>query len=350
MPFDVKGPEAVAQLQTEAIARGAELSDDKDGKSSTKAPVVRNVEEMLKAQVHKPAMLVEKLVPSPGVSLVVAPLKTGKTLLSFQIGTSVATGYDVCGRYQVRKAGPVLFVEKDDPGGDASIQVLLNRSRLPVREAPFFTVTDIDLTLGHDLTAWLDTEIRDRQLVLVVLDSYTALRGTHSRGGDIVKVEQTDLTQLDQLAKKHGIAILLIHHYSKGSVNHDWSERAAGTFAMGAASEAQIAITRFPDLPSDANERLVRVRGRHVAGSEIVLRLDPETLMFEHVLEGGAAPYYTDLVQLRATFSEAAFSPKSLMTELGMAHTTAHRLLTRLQAAGAIRKIGHGEYKLEVSP
>lgn len=287
-----------------------------NGLDSQKSPAVLTTEQVMNAETHEPEMLVETLVPTPGVSLVVAPHKTGKTLLSLQIGMSIAATRHVCDQYHVEKPGPVLFVEKDDPGGLASIKDILKRSKIPMAEAPFYTVTDINLALGLDFVTWLDAEITDRELVLVVLDSYTALRGAHTRGGDLVKDEQTDLTLLDQLAKKHGMAILLIHHYSKGSVNHDWSERAAGTFAMGAATEAQIVMTRFPELASNANERLVRVRGRHLQGSDIVLRLDPETLTFDHVLEGGAAPFYAELVQLKATFQGASFSPKSLIGEL----------------------------------
>ena len=320
-----------------------------NGLDSQKSPAVLTIEQVLNAETYEPKMLVETLVPTPGVSLVVAPHKTGKTLLSLQIGMSIAANHHVCDQYRVEKSGPVLFVEHDDPGGLASIKDVLKRSKIPMAEAPFYTVTDINLTLGLDFVTWLDAQITTRELVLVVLDSYTALRGAHTRGGDLVKDEQTDLTLLDKLAKKHCIAILLIHHYSKGSVNHDWSERAAGTFAMGAATEAQIVMTRFPDLASNANERLVRVRGRHLAGSDIVLRLDPATLTFEHVLEGGAAPFYAELVQLKATFQGSSFSPQSLSVELGMARTTAHRMLGRLQAAGAIRKTGYGKYMLEVS-
>ena len=259
------------------------------------------------------------------------PHKIGKTLLDLQIALNVATGTHLCDYCQLLKSGPALFVEKDDPGRLASIKDVLNRSTLPVKDAPFYAVTDIDLTLGMEFVEWLESEIKAKRLRLVVLDSYTALRSAHTHGGDLVKNEQADLTLLDQLAKKYDMAILLIHHYSKGSANLDWSERSAGTFAMGAATEAQIVMTRFPDLASNANERLVRIRGRHLPGTDIVLRLDPATLTFEHVLEGSAAPFYGELLQLKTTFGTSAFTPKKLNDELGMPRTTAHRLLGRLQ-------------------
>ena len=342
MPYEIAEPADLDQLVAE---KGVTIN----GSGGAKVPTVRTIEQVMNAKTYKPEMFVESLVPTPGVTLTVAPHKTGKTLFDLQIATNVATATHVCDYYKVLKPGPTLFVEKDDPGGLASIKDVLKRSKLPLQGAPFFTVTDIDLTLGLEFGTWLEGEIVGKSLRLVVLDSYTALRSAHTHGGDLVKNEQADLTLLDQLAKKHGMAILLIHHYSKGSANLDWSERSAGTFAMGAATEAQIVMTRFPDLASNANERLVRIRGRHIAGTDIVLRFDPETLTFDHVLEGGAAQYYSELLQLKTTFGTSPFSPKKLFDELGMARTTAHRLLRRLQNVDAIRKTGYGEYRLEVS-
>src|SRR5438034_342199 len=77
------------------------------------------------------------------------------------------------------------------------------------------------------------------------------------------KAEQQELTEHDALAKRTGCAILLIHHTSKGSAGLDWSEKAAGTFAMSAATESQINISRFAEMDIAAPERLVRIRGRH---------------------------------------------------------------------------------------
>jgi hypothetical protein len=341
MPFDVHTDEDLGRIKEEARRRA-----NANGSEHTGTVKVLTVENVMQAKTHKPEMLVETVVPVPGVVLVVAPHKTGKTLFALQLSMSIAAGVSVCDFYRVLKSGPVLFIEKDDPGGLASVQDILRRTRIPVSESPFYTVTDIDMTLAAEFILWLEAEIVARNLRLVVIDSYTAIRAAHTSGGDLVKREADDLGLLDQLAKKYNLTILLIHHYSKGSVNHDWSERAAGTFAMGAMSEAQIVLTRYPDLASNAPERLVRVRGRHLAGTDMVLRLDPETLAFEHVLEGGAASFYPEIQQLRTEFGVDAFSPKTVSHELGMARATAHRLIGRLLATGAVRKSGYGEYVL----
>ena len=217
-----------------------------------------------------------------------------------------------------------------------------HQSRLPAYRSIWRRV--FPYTFGIQFLEWLEGEIVSRSLKLVILDSYTALRGSRGSGIDIVKAEQTDLTKVDELAKRTGCAILIIHHSSKGSAGLDWSDRAAGTFAMSAATEAQIHVSRFADLDSNAPERLVRVRGRHLEGTEMVLRFRKDTLDHEYVLEGGAAPLYPLLVQIKAAFGTRAFGPKELFLTTGVSRATAGRQIDRLHRAGALTRRGFGDY------
>jgi hypothetical protein len=204
----------------------------------------------------------------------------------------------------------------------------------------------IPFTFGQQLLDWLETQIAERALRLIILDSYTALRGSRSAGVDIVKAEQNDLTMMDELAKRTSCAMGLIHHSSKGSAALDWSDQAAGTFAMSAATEAQIHVSRFKDLDINAPERLVRIRGRHLRGTEIVLRFREDTLDHEHILEGGAASLYPLLLSLQTVFTGKVFSPRELSQEMGISKATAHRYLDKLHRADVLTKRGFGEYEL----
>jgi len=149
---------------------------------------------------------------------------------------------------------------------------------------------------------------------------------------------------MDELAKRTGCAMAIVHHDSKGSASLDWSSKAAGTFAMSAATEAQIHVSRFAELDSNAPQRLVRVRGRHLEGTEMVVRFRKETLDHEHVLEGGAAPLYPLLLQLHTAFGTQTFGPKELCHATGVSRATAHRQIDRLCRGGALTKRGFGDY------
>jgi hypothetical protein len=294
-------------------------------------------------------MLIESLLPARGACLLVGKPKSGKTLLGIQMAIAVASGSALFGNYRVLGKGPALVLEQDDPAGAASVQGILKVSPVPIGGIPFYLAPQVPFTFGPELLEWLEGQISALELRLVVLDSYTALRAARGASVDIVKVEQTELRLLDGLAKQTGCTILVVHHGSKGSAAMDWTEQAAGTFAMGAAVESQVHITRFKELSGTAPERLVRVRGRHLDGVEMVLRFRKESLDYEYVVEGGAAELYPLILQLQNMFGHGTFGPKDLQRETAVSPATATRQIGRLHHGGVLERRGHGEYVLAVS-
>jgi RecA-family ATPase len=306
---------------------------------------VLTVEEILAHDSGDTSMLIEGHLPATGAVLLVGTAKSGKTILAVQMAIAVASGEPLYGRYRVSTPGAVLLVEQDDPAGVSSVKAMLQRSQLPTAGIPFYLATDSP-QFGSAFITWLEGHITELSLRLVVLDSYTALRGPRPKGVDIVKAEQSDLRQLDALAKRARCVILVITHSSKGSAGLDWSEKAAGTFAMGAATESQIHVSRFPELDNSAAERLVRIRGRHSEDLELVLRFRKENLDYAFALEGGAASFYPTLLQLQTAFGRESFGPKQISRATGCSPATAHRLIDRLTQAGALQKRSYGEYFL----
>jgi hypothetical protein len=308
------------------------------------APKILNVAELMALDIPEASMLIERVVPAAGASLIVGAAKSGKTLDAAQRAIAIASGSALYGVYKVLNPGPVLFIEQDDPSGAGSIKAILERSTIPVAGIPFHLVAGVPYQFGAEFLEWLETQIVRLKVRAGFIDSYTAMRGSRPKGVDIVKAEQSDLTQMDAMAKRNNCALQIIHHSSKGSAGLDWSEKAAGTFAMSAATESQTFICRFQD--HDGAERLVRIRGRHSEDLELVLRFRKETLDYEHVLQGGAACLYPVVVQLRTAFGTQAFSPKDMAHATGLGIATVHRHISRLYRADAIQKRGYGEYVL----
>ncbi len=319
--------------------------DRGDGRPN-QVPQVLNVAELLSLQVSAPEMQIEEFLPASGASLMFGAPKSGKTVLAVQVALAIATGAPLLGRHRILKSGGALIVEQDDPAGTASVKDILLHSRVSVEGVPFYFVPRVPFTFGIQLLEWLEDQIVSRELRLVVLDSYTALRGPRGSRVDIVKAEQSDLNLLDALAKRTGCCIIVVHHDSKGSAALDWSQKAAGTFAMTASTEAQIHISRFGELDSNAKERLVRIRGRHLEGLELVLRFRKESMDYDHVLEGGAAPFYPLVLQLQTNFGTQSFGPRELSLLTGVSRATAGRLINRLYQSGALNKSSFGQYRL----
>lgn len=331
-------------IQHQADARHQTVREMRDAPKPS-AQVVDHA-ELLQIKTETEEMLFDGFpLPARGAVLIIGGAKTGKTLLGIQAAISLARGKALFDYYSVVRQGPALIVEEDDPGGTASIAAVVRRSG-SAAGTPLYAAEKTGLEFGPRLFEWLGEQFSRLKLRLAVLDSYTALRGSRKAGGDLVKVEQGELTQLDDLAKKCNGTIALIHHGSKGAAGLDWTQNAAGSYAIAAATESQIHIARFPEMDSGA-ERFVRIRGRHAADVQLVLRFVRDTLNYEWVMDGMASGMYPFLLQVRREFGAETFTMKTLCGATGLARATAYRYIERLRIADVIRRIGYGQYVLQ---
>jgi hypothetical protein len=306
------------------------------GENQRPTPVIENLDDLLNRQITMPDELVKGIVVRPGVNMIVGSPKVGKTLLGVQMAMSVAAGRHLFDYYNVQQA-PALIVEQDDRNAEASLKSLRQQSRAAQNGAPCYFASNCDFSIGLSFADWLDEQARRLNLGFILLDSYTALRGSRQQGLDIVKAEAGDLALLNDVARRTRCAFSLVHHDSKSSAALDWSDRAAGTYAVGAGVETLIFLSRFPDLAETSGERLMRVRGRRLDGLEMVLRFQKTSLDFDWVLEGPASSLYPEIQQLRAAFP-GAFTAKEVISELGWSRSTTYRVLHRLTAASMLRK------------
>jgi hypothetical protein len=290
--------------------------------------------------------LVEDMLVTPGLTLMVGASKSGKTVLACQMAMCLASGLQLFDNYTTQQANG-LIVEWDDRRGPSSLKAFVAKARASREGQPLhWSVKEpehedslINFTLSDpEFVPWLKNMIEETQARLVILDSYTALRGFHSAGKDIVKVEATELSALNRLAVEMGCAFILIHHTSKGASTQERHSRSAGTFAMQAVSEAQIVVERFRDLGEEDTARLVSVRGRHLRGAQMVLRFQESTLDFDLVLTGPASERFPRLRKLLHAFRGKAFTITDVNQDLGWAKTQIYDLLSDLVSADILVK------------
>jgi hypothetical protein len=294
-------------------------------------------------EIPKPELLVEQCIPRRGAVLFTGVQKVGKTILASQIAISVARNQPLFDVYRVLHPGPTLILEQDDPDGAASVREILQAANVP-RDGPVqFIRKNPAFVLGDSLIEALEKRINHDGLVLVVLDSYTALRPPRKAGGDIVKSDQADMTLLDELGKRAGCAVILLHHDSNaGRQQRDWASSAAGTFGLTMATESQIHIARYSDLPISATERHVRLLGRHLKTNEMVLRFDEKRLAYDHILEGDGACLYPTILNIYTLFGTNQFSVKDYYQKIGVSRSTGHRTVLRLLLSGILQRNGSG--------
>jgi AAA domain/Bifunctional DNA primase/polymerase, N-terminal len=316
-------------------------------------PAGKSAAELLDLKVPEQRMLIDGFLVREGVVLIVGSHKTGKTILAAQISVAVASGQALMQWWPVKEKGPVIVVEMDDPAGEQNFHTYFKKSPIPTRglDIQVFTQSDLGgLTLGVEFLDWLEFEIKKRKPRLIVLDSYSALRGHRKVGGDIVKIEGDEISLLNRLCHKHDCVIGLLHHVSGGRRAMDWADQSGGTFQMGASSVGMIHISRFAHkLPDSAPERLIHGRprmGREVAAT---VRFRESSFDYEMVLSGDAAPFYPSLRQIADEIGSSVFTPKTLYQVLGVARSTAMELLSQLGRTDGLMRINPGEYRLSPS-
>lgn len=341
----------VLRAEPELMAPAATPQPDGKPPAHKARPPARIVaaDELCKMCLSKPRFIIDKILTGPGAWCIIGSHKSGKTLLAVQLALSYHAGVDFLDHYKTLESRAALVIEQDDPSGLATVKELVQASLIPKNPAKFFTVEHANFTIGPDLVTFLKREIPNRDLGLVVLDSYTKMRPTHGGGVDIVKVESNSFGMLDELAKEAGCVILIIHHRSHGNAGFDWSERAAGTFAVGMSTEGEIHISRFADLSSTAPERFIQVRGRRFDGLESVIRFRADTLDYDFILEGPASALYPSICEIKKSFGWKPFTGKELYQELGLSRSPAFRLISRLRAANILEKDSYGKYRLPQS-
>ena len=305
------------------------------------------VRDVLGLNIQPPEMLIDDVLPRRGACLMTGAQKSGKTLLSAQAAIAVASKKFLFDNYSVAASGAAMIVEQDDPSGSAAFQEIYRRAGVP-KDARILFHARAPFPIGEAFIEWLEREIVKHSLVCIVLDSYTAMRPTRKPGADLVQLERSEITMLDELGKRRDCLIIVIHHESgrtKATAVLDWDARGAGTYGMTMAAEAQVSIGRYRDLPSGSNERLVRIRGRHMKDIEMVLSLDLKTLGYEHILEGGAAPLYPLLLEISKAIEGDTLRPKDLAHATGVSSATATRQITTLCNAGALQREKFGLYR-----
>jgi len=156
-----------------------------------------------------------------------------------------------------------------------------------------------------------------------------------------VHAESEEITALDILGKRKDALLLLLHHESgsnRANQALDWDARGAGTFGIAMATESQIYINRYRDLPPEALERQLRFRGRHMPGTGLTLRYNSRTGLYEYVVDGAAATYYELLYAIRRNISGEEFTAKEFEEAAAVSRATAYRQLALMSQAGVLSK------------
>ncbi len=114
----------------------------------------------------------------------------------------------------------------------------------------------------------LDGLLKQRQFGLVVIDTFVRIAKATGGNSNVMRSEYAEIAQLQELAQRHKLAIVLVHHTRKMGAENGL-DTVAGTTGITAACDAVWTLKRMPE-----RETLLEITGREMEEQTPGLTLD----------------------------------------------------------------------------
>jgi hypothetical protein len=293
--------------------------------------------------------LIAGLWAEEAVGVVGGEPKCCKSFLALDIAVAIASGAPCLRRFGVPRVGRVLLYAAED-----ALHIV--RRRLDgICEAAGLALADLDILVITAPTVRLDIEADRRSLAdtvarhrprLLILDPFVRLhRIDENASGEVAPL----LAYLRELQRRHGMAVLLVHHARKGAGNARAGQALRGSSEFHAWGDSNLYLRRDGD--GDRITLSVEHRAAPPLGPlDVALTQRGPALALEVVertAQSAAAPRTSLDDRIVAALAEAG-SPiqfADLRERCRVRAATLYEHLAALSAAGRIAKTGDG-YRL----
>lgn len=250
--------------------------------------LVRNWSEIMTVPTHL-RWLVDEAWVDQSVGFVSGRSKSYKTWIALDLALSIVSGEAFLGRYPVRRTGPVLLIQEEDPTSVLQDRLRLigkNKNMLPrytldddiLRiEYPDYPLHVINLqgfNLGvEEKVAQVRRLIAEINPVMVILDPLIVMLG------NVDENRATEVSALLQVVKmwreEFGCSVLIVHHWNKGGLEEGerFAQHMYGSFAFHAWLESALHVMPVIEAEQEKIDTVVVEREFKAAPSGRSLRL-----------------------------------------------------------------------------
>lgn len=250
---------AVAQ-RTPETEKKLEKTREEEGREK---PLPQNIFDLVRS-IEPPEWLVEGIFTLGSCGFIAGEPKSYKSWIALDLALSVASGMKFLNHHDVRQPGPVLYVQEEDSPPLvktrlAKVWAGKTGDRLePDGEGGLWWVgrqeaqdPDVDAVIGAGLTVsnpgwleWLDEVVGLRpEYKMLILDPLMMVLGDVQDTSNAVN--ERALKPLKMLARKHEIALVIVHHMRKGRVGEEvrGGQRMLGSQAYHAWSDESLYVS-----------------------------------------------------------------------------------------------------------
>jgi hypothetical protein len=266
---------------------------------------------------------------SHGLTILAGPRWSGKSCLALDLGTAVATGGLALHSLGCPR-GDVLYldVENGDRRLEDRLRALLFGRATDLSRLVFSRDAAAPRTFLELLESWRADVAAPR---LVVIDAAQQV-GPVSRGPWTRReTREQELSEVQQWALRHGVAVLVIARADKEETMKDCSFDVADALLL---------------LDRRAGQSVLTVHSRDLARRKMVLDFESGRLSILDPGDGSRRQNHrADILDVLKT-SVWEMSPRQVARELGMTVGNVRRTMSRMARDGEIARSSHGKYLL----
>jgi hypothetical protein len=247
----------------------------RNSKRKKRGPDLIMFRDFLTKALPKPTWLVQGIWSDKAHGMLAGESKSFKSLLTYDLAISVASGTPFLNHFPVPATGPVIIIQEENEPGlvqDRMMRIAHSRDLGPqTRHSNGHTILDFgrDLPIGilnnagfnladAQWMSWLKSIIRDIKPVLVVLDPlYLMTPGIDENSSvDMTPV----LRELLEIKQKYNTGILIVHHFHKPKT--EGTKRIANRISGSGVFHRWFASAVFAEVIDEQNGT-VRLSAQH---------------------------------------------------------------------------------------
>jgi hypothetical protein len=272
---DCKDPNELLMKDPEKLAENVRAATER-AKAKTEIKGYISAAELQRMHVEPPTWLVSDLL-TDGLAMLIAPPKSGKSFLVFELCLAIALGMSFLG-YATTQAGCYYLALEDSYYWlKFRMTKMLKNGQAPDN---LFIALNAD-PLGSGLLEQVKKVLTEQPgIKLVVIDILQMVRGAPLKNELMYAYDVREMKQLKAFANKNKICVLLVHHMRKMKDVEDAFNQASGSTGLFGTVDCGFALVRNPNAEREAT---LMTKGRNIERREIVIKQDVETLKWEAV-------------------------------------------------------------------
>ncbi|MDL2263946.1 AAA family ATPase [Synergistaceae bacterium OttesenSCG-928-I11] len=299
-----------------------------------------NAADLMQKELPPIRWALQDIIPA-GLCVLIGRPKIGKSSFTLGIATAIACGGTALGRIDTA-CGDVLYLALED-----TERRLQQRIRAMGNESTDLSRIDFvfEIPRQHEggltfVEEWLKTHPNAR---LIVIDTLQKFRKPRTPNANAYEDDYETLAPVKEIADRHDVAILCLHHEKKSRDAEDFINNASGSAAITGSADCLLFLNRA----RHQGVGKLNLTGRDVEEREYALSLDG----MEWCLEGDAHEYEM-ASEKRAILDylkeNGETSPKDLADALEVKPNTMRQKLLRMSKEGLVYSNG-GRYGVSAS-